>query len=328
MRTENAGNPLVEIKMSTEVYKYIYGPVPSRRLGRSLGIDLVPFKTCTYDCIYCQLGQTTNKTTERRDYVPIDDVMKELKDKLDSGILCDYISLAGSGEPTLHLGIGDLIGKIKTITNIPVTVLTNGSLLYLPEVRKALMLADLVIPSLDVGDEQLFQYVNRPHGSLSFDQMVNGLIDFSRNFKGQLWLEVLLLGGVTGIQSEVEKIASIVKIIHPAKVQLNTVYRPPAEETAFPLTTEQLIALKNIFPVEVDIIGTSEPTIEVTAALSATTEEDIMSLLARRPCTIEDIANGLDMHPNEVIKRIEILVKADKVNCIVTRKRNYYTKRY
>lgn len=328
MRTENAGNPLVEIKMSTEVYKYIYGPVPSRRLGRSLGIDLVPFKTCTYDCIYCQLGQTTNKTTERRDYVPIDDVMKELKDKLDSGILCDYISLAGSGEPTLHLGIGDLIGKIKTITNIPVTVLTNGSLLYLPEVRKALMLADLVIPSLDVGDEQLFQYVNRPHGSLSFDQMVNGLIDFSRNFKGQIWLEVLLLGGVTGIQSEVEKIASIVKIIHPAKVQLNTVHRPPAEETAFPLTTEQLIALKNIFPVEVDIIGTSEPTIEVTAALSATTEEDIMSLLARRPCTIEDIANGLDMHPNEVIKRIEILVKADKVNCIVTRKRNYYTKRY
>lgn len=328
VRTENAGNPLVEIKMSTEVYKYIYGPVPSRRLGRSLGIDLVPFKTCTYDCIYCQLGQTTNKTTERRDYVPIDDVMKELEDKLDSGILCDYISLAGSGEPTLHAGIGDLIGKIKTITNIPVTVLTNGSLLHLPEVRKALMCADLVIPSLDVGDEQLFQYVNRPHGSLSFDQMVNGLIDFSRNFKGQVWLEVLLLGGVTGIQSEVEKIASIVKMIHPAKVQLNTVYRPPAEETAFPLTTEQLIALKNIFPVEVEIISSLNQSETPVPEMRAVTDDDIIALLARRPCTIVDIASGLEMHVNEVIKRMEMLVKADKVNCVVTKKRNYYTKRY
>ncbi len=314
--------------MSIEIYKYIYGPVPSRRLGRSLGVDLVPFKTCTYDCIYCQLGQTTNKTTERRDYVPIDDVMKELKDKLDSGMVCDYISLAGSGEPTLHAGIGDLIGQIKTITNIPVAVITNGSLLYLPEVREALMSADLVLPSLDVGDEQLFQYVNRPHGSLSFDQTVNGVIDFSRNFTGQIWLEVLLLGGVTGIQSEVEKIASLVKLIQPTKVQLNTVYRPPAEETAFPLTVEQLLALKNTFPVDVDIIGNLKQPETPVSEIRAVTDDVVIALLSRRPCTIVDIASGLGMHVNEVIKRMEKLVESDKVNCIVTRKRNYYTKRH
>ena len=314
--------------MSIEIYKYIYGPVPSRRLGRSLGVDLVPFKTCTYDCIYCQLGQTTNKTTERRDYVPIDDVIKELKDKLDSGMVCDYISLAGSGEPTLHAGIGDLIGQIKTITNIPVAVITNGSLLYLPEVREALMCADLVLPSLDVGDEQLFQYVNRPHGSLSFDQTVNGVIDFSRNFTGQIWLEVLLLGGVTGIQSEVEKIASLVKLIQPAKVQLNTVYRPPAEETAFPLTVEQLLALKNTFPVDVDIIGNLKQPETPVSEIRAVTDDVVIALLSRRPCTIVDIASGLGMHVNEVIKRMEKLVESDKVNCIVTRKRNYYTKRH
>lgn len=313
--------------MSREVYKYIYGPVPSRRLGRSLGIDLVPFKTCTYDCIYCQLGQTTNKTTERRDYVPVDDVLQELKDKLDSGIVCDYISLAGSGEPTLHSGIGNLIGNIKTITNIPVAVITNGSLLYLKEVREALTCADLVLPSLDVGDEQLFQYVNRPHSALSFDQMVKGLIDFSRNFTGQIWLEVLLLGGVTGIQSEVEKIASIVKLIHPTKVQLNTVYRPPAEETAFSLSAEQLLALKSQFPGDVNIIGNEQPIASLPDS-SAKSDEDIISLLARRPCTIVDIASGLGMHVNEVIKRIEKLVESYKVNCIVTRKRNYYAKRY
>jgi len=318
----------VEIKMSNEACKYIYGPVPSRRLGRSLGVDLVPFKTCTYDCIYCQLGQTTNKTIQRRDYVAIDDVMKELKDKLDSGMICDYISLAGSGEPTLHSGIGDLIEKIKTMTNIPVAVITNGSLLYLPEVREALMCADLVLPSLDVGDEQLFQYVNRPHSDLSLDQMVKGLIDFSKIFTGQIWLEVLLLGGVTGIQSEVEKIASIVKFIHPAKVQLNTVYRPPAEETAFPLTVEQLIALKSIFSAEVDIIDRSKQIETPIPEQPTVTDGDIIALLARRPCTIVDIASGLGMHVNEVMKRMEKLVEADKVNCIVTRKRNYYTKRY
>lgn len=327
-QTENADNPRVEIKMSADVYKYIYGPVPSRRLGRSLGVDLVPFKTCTYDCIYCQLGQTTNKTIERCHYVPVDDVMKELKVKLDLGMVCDYISLAGSGEPTLHSGIGDVIEKIKAMSNIPVAVVTNGSLLYLPEVRESLMCADLVLPSLDVGDEQLFQYVNRPHSALSFDKMVKGLIDFSRHFTGQIWLEVLLLGGVTGIQSEVEKIAAVAKLIHPAKVQLNTVYRPPVEENAFPLTVEQLITLKNIFPLDVDIIGSLHYDETPVPEICEVTDDDIVALLARRPCTIVDIASGLGMHVNEVIKRMEKLVKADKVNCIMTRKRNYYTKRY
>lgn len=311
--------------MSSNVYKYIYGPVPSRRLGRSLGIDLIPFKTCTYDCIYCQLGRTTNKTMERRPYVPVKDILNELKIKLETGDLPDYISLAGSGEPTLHLDIGELIGKIKELTKIRVAVLTNGSLLYLPEVRAALMQADLVIPSLDAGDEQLFHYVNRPHPDISFDKMVDGLIEFTRNFYGQVWLEVMLLGGVTGISSEVEKIASIIRTIQPARVQLNTALRPPAEEIAHPLSMDQLHALKSLFPGEVDIINSNEQKEVLISDLAVKSDEDIISLLARRPCTIEDIANGLGMHPNEVIKRMERLVTANKVNCIVTRKRNYYT---
>ncbi|MGV8058767.1 MAG: radical SAM protein [Smithellaceae bacterium] len=311
--------------MSSNDFKYIYGPVPSRRLGRSLGIDLVPFKTCTYDCIYCQLGWTTNKTTERRPYVPVKDILNELKIKLAMGGPPDYISIAGSGEPTLHSRIGELIGMIKKMTTIPVAVLTNGSLLFMPEVRAALMQADLVIPSLDAGDETLFHYVNRPHPAISFDHMVNGLIDFARDFPGKIWLEVLLLGGVTGISSEVEKIASIIRIIQPTRVQLNSVLRPPAEEIAFPLSTDQMIALKSIFPGEVDIISSNEQTGVLISDLSATSDEDIVSLLARRPCTIEDISNGLGINANEVIKRMERLVKANKVNCIVTRKRNYYT---
>jgi len=311
--------------MIVNVYKYLYGPVPSRRLGRSLGIDLVPFKTCTYDCIYCQLGCTTKKTIKRFPYVPVNDIVNELKIKLATGDLPDYISLAGSGEPTLHSSIGEIISKIKEMTDIPVAVLTNGSLLYLPEVQASLMRADLVIPSLDAGDEQLFHYVNRPHADIFFDKMVNGLIEFTHNFPGQVWLEVLLLGGVTGISSEVEKIASIIRRIQPARVQLNTAFRPPAEEIAHSLSTDQLLALKSYFPGEVDIINSNEQNEMLISDIAATSDEDIISLLARRPCTIEDVTNGLGMHPNEVIKRMERLVTANRVNCIVTRKRNYYT---
>jgi wyosine [tRNA(Phe)-imidazoG37] synthetase (radical SAM superfamily) len=200
-------------------------------------------------------------------------------------------------------------------------------LLYLPEIRADLMQADLVIPSLDAGDEELFHYVNRPHPNISFEKMVNGLIEFTHSFPGQVWMEVLLLGGVTGISSEVEKIASIIKRIQPARVQLNTAFRPPAEEIAHPLSTDQLHTLKSFFPGEVDIISNNEQLGTFISDLSATSDKDIVSLLARRPCTIEDIANGLGIHANEVIKRMERLVTANKVNCIVTRKNNYYTRR-
>ena len=199
--------------MSSESFKYLYGPVPSRRLGRSLGIDLAPFKTCTYDCIYCQLGRTTNKTMERLDYAPVNDIIRELKVKLAAADTFDYISIAGSGEPTLHAYINELIAMIKNMTRIPVAVLTNGSLLYLPEVRAALMRADLVIPSLDAGDETMFQYVNRPHPSIVFDRMVNGLIDFTADYPGQVWLEVLLVSGVTGMDADVKKIAALAEKI-------------------------------------------------------------------------------------------------------------------
>ena len=185
--------------MSATVYRHVYGPVPSRRLGRSLGIDLVPFKTCTYDCVYCQLGRTTNKTIDRQEYVPIKDVLTELEQKLAAGDIPDYISLAGSGEPTLNLGIGRLIAEIKSLTDIPVAILTNGSLLWMPDVQDALMAADLVLPSLDAGDEHLFQYVNRPHEEISFERMVDGIATFTRRFPGEVWLEILLLWRVTGL---------------------------------------------------------------------------------------------------------------------------------
>ena len=188
--------------MEEKKRQYIYGPVPSRRLGRSLGVDLVPYKTCTYDCIYCQLGRTTNKTTERREWVPTNEVLAQLKDRLSSRP--DYITLSGSGEPTLHADMGRLIHEIKSVTDIPVAVITNGSLLWLSEVQAALLEADLVVPSLDAGSEDLFKYVNRPHPQIRFDQMLSGLRGFRRLFHDQYWLEVFLLSGVTTVEARIK----------------------------------------------------------------------------------------------------------------------------
>ena len=311
--------------MTEPGFRYVYGPVPSRRLGRSLGLDLVPFKTCTYDCVYCQLGRTTKKTIERKEYVPVKEVLAELEKKLAGENAPDYISLAGSGEPTLNAGIGDLIGKIQGLTDIPVAVLTNGSLLWMSEVQDALMAADLVLPSLDAGDERFFRYVNRPHGDIPFERMVDGIAAFTQRFPGEVWLEVLLLAGVTGIPSEAKKIAALAKRIGPARVQLNTVSRPPAEEFALPLSTDQMLVLKDIFPREVDIVSESERDGGHVSGFTEAREADILALLRRRPCTSADVASGLGIHVTEALKRLEALIAAGKVNTVVTSGRSFYT---
>jgi len=295
--------------MGTKKFKHIYGPVASRRLGRSLGIDLIPHKTCSYDCIYCQLGRTTNKTIEKREYVPVKDVLEELREKLSAGVHCDYISLAGCGEPTLHSSIGEIIDNIKKMTKIPVAVLTNGSLLYLPEVRDALMKANLVIPSLDAGDEDLFQYVNRPHKNISFDLMVNGLIDFTRQFSGGVWLEVLLISGVTGLPAEAQKIAAWAKKIGAEKVQLNTVERPAVEDFACAVEKKQMEKLAGFFPKTVEIIGGAQSANITKEKSKDTADEDILNLLARRPSTLSGICVGLGLHPHDAAKRLQRLVE-------------------
>ncbi len=299
---------------------YIFGPVPSRRLGRSLGIDLVPFKTCTYDCIYCQLGRTNNKTIQRKAWVPTDDVINQLSRKLDSNP--DYITLSGSGEPTLFSHIEELIATIKGITDIPVAVLTNGSLLWLPQVRKALKAADLVIPSLDAGSDRVFQYVNRPHPDISFAKMLEGLIKFREEYKGQYWLEVFLLAGVTTTISEIGKLKDCINSIRPDKVQTNTVSRPPAESFAEPVPLKQLEAITKELYEKAEVIADYRG-VHKTEYFSAKCY-DVLTLLKRRPCSVEDIAAGLGIHRNEVVKYIEELLTAGKIMVKLQGKRLYY----
>ncbi len=304
--------------------RHVYGPVPSRRLGRSLGIDLVPFKTCSYDCIYCQLGRTMCKTTERKEYASVAKIFAELDGKLAQGVVPDYISLAGSGEPTLHSGLGELLRGIKSRTSIPVAVLTNGSLLWQKEVRDELQAADLVIPSLDAGDEALFQYVNRPAPGIPFDRMVEGTVEFTAGFSGAVRLEVFLLAGVTGVLAEAEKIAALARKIRPARIQLNTVDRPPGEDFAFPLGLTDMRDLKRVFDGPVDIIAKyagGGPPVEGEEAAGG---EEVLTLIRRRPCSAEDVAAGLGLHLTEAIKSLDVLAKSGKAKKMPSGGKSFY----
>jgi wyosine [tRNA(Phe)-imidazoG37] synthetase (radical SAM superfamily) len=288
--------------------RFVYGPVPSRRLGRSLGVDLVPFKTCSYDCVYCQLGPTTVKTTELAEYVPVDGVLAELAEKLRSGSRPDYIGLAGSGEPTLHSRIGDIISGIKALTSVPVAVLTNGSLLWRPEVRAGLAKADLVLPSLDAGTPSTFERVNRPHPDITFERMTDGLLTFAREFTGEIRLEVFVLSGITDGPDEVRRIAAFADKMRPARVQLNTASRPAAEAGAVAVPAKALEKLRGLFSTPSEVIAESHAPEPSGSAESGDVEAEIVALLGRRPCTVEGIAAGLSLRPNDVLKHLDVLL--------------------
>lgn len=311
--------------MST-AYKHVYGPVPSRRLGRSLGVDALTFKSCSFDCVYCQLGRTTNHTVERREYVPTAEILDELRRKLEENDRPEYISFAGSGEPTLHSGLGEIIRGIKAMTDVPVVVFTNGGLLWRPEVRADLRAADVVIPSLDGGDAALLDKVNRPEPSLSFDRIVEGLIAFRDEFPGQLWLEVMLLGGVSDDDASVDAIARIAERIRPDKVQINSVCRPPAESWALPVSASRLLEIQKRFPLpHVEIIAEHLDDMAHTAFRTQIREEDILALIERRPCTAAGAAAGLNIHVTEALKHLEMLVADGKAVTQLTDGQVFYS---
>ena len=303
-------------------FKYTFGPVPSRRLGRSLGVDLVPFKTCTYDCIYCQLGRTTCKTTERRAYAPVSEILAEVESRLKVETSPDYITLSGSGEPTLHSDIGGIIAGIRKITRIPIAVLTNGSLLMSEAVRAALMDADVVIPSLDAGDDAMFQRVNRPHPDISFAAMVSGLKQLCQSYRGEVWLEVFLLGGLTATDAEVAKIAQCIKHICLTRIQLNTVARPPVEDYAYPAPLKQLERYCGFFFPQAEVIA--EHAAPSSCASFESSVKEVLALLQRRPCTLHDVANGLAIHPAQAAKHIETLLKQGAIRQIKSGSNSFY----
>jgi wyosine [tRNA(Phe)-imidazoG37] synthetase (radical SAM superfamily) len=284
--------------MTPEERSHVYGPVPSRRLGASLGVDLVPYKTCDFDCVYCQLGKTTVKTTERKPYVAADIVLEELRLKLND-VSPDFITMSGSGEPTLNSDIGEIIAGVKGMSKVPVAVLTNGSLMDDPDVAGACLSADLVVPSLDAGDEDTFQAVNRPCEGIGLQTIIDGLLSFREKFEGAIWLEVFLLDGMNSNQEQLDKLIDVAGRLGPEKVQLNTVARPPAEPFARRVDPEALEAVRRLIGDNAEIIEYSPGTGDGGGQAN---REDVLGLVARRPCTLEDVSRALFLHEAEVSK--------------------------
>jgi wyosine [tRNA(Phe)-imidazoG37] synthetase (radical SAM superfamily) len=294
------------------MYHYLFGPVPSRRLGISLGIDLVPMKTCSLNCIYCECGSTTNLTLERREYVPLTQVKAEFLDYLSNHPKPDYITFSGSGEPTLNSFIGKAIRFIRSHeTGIPVAVLTNGTLLFDPKVREELKLASVVMPSLDAATDKVFIKINRPHSRLSVERMIEGLIQLRKEFQGLIWLEIFIIPGLNNTEPELTALKRTIQKISPDRVQLNTLDRPgPVSNirTATPEELKQIIQFWDLDNIEIIAKASDRKTM---VAYRKDVESAILETVARRPCTLEDLTNILGLHANEVNKYLDVL-EADK----------------
>ncbi|MGM0451616.1 MAG: radical SAM protein [Thermodesulfobacteriota bacterium] len=304
----------------------IYGPVPSRRLGLSLGVDMVPYKTCTFNCIYCQIGPTAATTIERRPYIEADRVMAALEKKIDAGLRADFITLGGSGEPTLNSEIGQIIRRIKYLTDIPVAVLTNGALLYEAAVQAAISAADVVLPSLDAPDEKTFYEINRPHPAMGYQLMVDGLAGFRKIYSGRIWLEIFLIQGINTSEQAMAGFRTLIQAISPDRVHLNTAVRPPAEAHVQPVSEEQMAAFARMLGDQAEVIaefpqsGKSGKQSENGAAIV----DEIFDMVSRRPCTLADITAGLGLHRSEVVKHLDELRRDGRVQTRQTGEQAYY----
>lgn len=295
-------------------HPHLYGPVPSRRLGYSLGVDLLPFKTCSMDCIYCQLGGEARTTMRRKSFVPVETVLAEIADVLKSGRQVDAVTFSGSGEPTLHPGLGQLIRGIKRLTTVPVIVLTNSSLLDRPAVRRAVAEADVVVPSLDAAAERAFRKVNRPHPAVSAAGVIDGLAALRREYRGQIWLEILLVKGINDRPADLRALKKAIARIKPDRIQLNTVVRPPAESSARPLSLQDLEKIRAFLggPSEIIASFAKADREEAPADLSVR----ILDFIRRRPETAAAIARSLGIKPEDVRRVCRALEKAGRIRSV------------
>jgi wyosine [tRNA(Phe)-imidazoG37] synthetase (radical SAM superfamily) len=345
-------------------HSFVYGPVPSRRLGLSLGINIVPFKTCTLDCIYCQCGKTTKKTIERRSFFPINDILAAVRNairpsscrprsafrvhrssfivpglpptpavrqskigNLESRI--DFLTFSGEGEPTLNQDIGRIIRRLKHEFSIPVAVITNSTLLTNPQVRHDLYAADLVIPSLDAADQRNFARVDRNHRDLRVVDIIEGLKLLRRGFRGRIWLEIML---VKDVNDSVEHVVALRKAaweIKPDRVQLNTVVRPPAEKSAKPLPLEDLDQIQCLFGPNTDIIGEAKSKVQSPKSkVSESPDAAILATVQGRPVRKLDLVCSLGVGPRDIEAALHRLLRARRIKAVEFRGKTFYALSY
>jgi len=285
---------MTEHEFSGGGIKAVFGPVPSRRLGQSLGIDPIPLKTCNWNCVYCQLGRTGRVVNRRRDWVPRDLIVRQVRQALARhrpGDI-DWITFVGSGEPTLHGGLGRLIRDVQALSSIPVAVITNGALLYRPDVREELAAADAVLPSLDAGSDRLYRLINRPHPELTFERQIAGLETFRGEYRGKLWLEIMLLEGVNDSAEALADLAAAVRRIRPDAVHLDVPSRPPAESWVHPAGEEGLMRASAILGDLAEVVHPVEGTFDLGGYENVV--DAVIGIITRHPMRSDQLERSLD----------------------------------
>lgn len=306
-------------------YEYLFGPVPSRRLGISLGIDLVPLKTCTLNCIYCECGKTSHLTLERKEYVSFEAVKKELTHYLAHHARPDYITFSGSGEPTLNSKIGDVIRFLKDrVPDVPVAVLTNSTLFPQKQVRSDIKNAVVVIPSLDAATEKIFNKINRPSPHLHVDIIIDGLIRFRKEYSGKIWLEIFIIPGMNDTITELNALKQVIGKIKPDQVHLNSLDRPGSVPTLRAATREELEHVLDVFQMENAVIVADPPEHKKLFAFRKDTAAAILGTIARRPCTSKDLSEILGLEVKEVDTYLKSLAADEKIKTIKQKRGLFY----
>ncbi|MFA9372054.1 MAG: radical SAM protein [Labilibaculum antarcticum] len=307
------------------MYKYLFGPVPSRRLGVSLGVDLVPKKVCSIDCVYCEVGKTTKLSVTREDYISSDKIKTELEHYFKNNPQPDYITITASGEPTLNSNLGEIIRFVKqTKPEVSVALITNGTLLHDSKVREAIKDVDLVLPSLDAGTEEAFRRINRPHKDLDFKQYIQGLIDFGKEFTGKIWLEVFILPGYNDSEKELSELKKLILKIRHDSVQLNTLDRPGTVANLRGATQDELQQVIDFWKLDhVEIIAKAKQG-NKEQSHRKDTENAILETVSRRPCTLEDLTTILGMCDDEVGKCLAELVEKNLIETIEQERGVFY----
>ena len=330
MKAEGGNSPQLRtrnLQLAARNSSFVYGPVPSRRLGLSLGINIIPAKTCTLDCVYCQCGLTTRKTVKRESFFPVKDILSAVRNSqpVTRNSQLSFLTFSGDGEPTLNKDIGRIIRRLKREFSIPVAVITNSTLMSDPQVRRDIMPADLVVPSLDAADQRTFARVDRCHSSIKVEDIIEGLKLFRRSYRGKMWLEIML---VKGINDSVEHVVALRKAVHqiqPDRVQLNTVVRPPAEKFARPMSHDDLVQIQCLFGPNTDIADATKSKVQSPKSkVGGDPDAAIAATVHGRPVTKKDIENSLGIRGATLSASLRRLVRAKRIKPVDYSGKTFY----
>jgi wyosine [tRNA(Phe)-imidazoG37] synthetase (radical SAM superfamily) len=302
---------------------FVFGPVPSRRLGFSLGVDIIPRKYCNFDCIYCQIGKTTYKNVTRKKFFEVEEIVKEIVNTIQYTEKVDFVTFSGSGEPTLNENLGAMIKEVKKSVSTPVAVITNSSSLWIEEVRNDLFNADVVLPSLDAASDEVFKSINRPQSGIGLGLIIEGIKHFRNQYEGSIWLEIMLIKGVNDTPDELQKLRFITNDLKVDKIHLNTVTRPPSEKDAGPLNREEIEKVRKFFGDYCEIISSFEKN-GVHIEQEGWTRT-LVDILKRRSLTIQDIIRITGAPSFRIKEELDIMEKKGSIKAYRLGSDIYYT---